>query len=195
MSDPNFEHLKKEKHIIDIAKANGYGLLAFPVFTALYLVPYILVWGDRFKFSYIKENFNGIEFGIGTFSLFIILVVGIVLHELIHGITWAVFAKRGFKSIKFGFMVKMLTPYCHCKEPLKVKHYVLGAIMPAIILGFIPAIIAIAIGSFKLLLFAIFFSVAAIGDFMIIYLIRKEPKNSYIQDHPSEADYYVYKEE
>ena len=61
-------------------------------------------------------------------------------------------------NMKFGVIWKMLTPYCHCKEPLKVGQYILGGVMPAVILGIIPCIIAIIIGHFGLLLFGIFFT-------------------------------------
>ena len=108
---------------------------------------------------------------INLFIIFIILIFGIVLHELIHGITWAKFAKAGFKSIKFGILKEMLTPYCHCKEPLKVKHYIFGAITPAIITGIIPAITAIFTGNLWLLIFGMLFTMAAAGDFMIINLV------------------------
>jgi hypothetical protein len=67
------------------------------------------------------------------FIVLIALTIGIILHEL-HGITWAKYTKDGFKSIRFGVLWKFLTPYCHCKEPL-VKHYIIGGIMPAIVLG------------------------------------------------------------
>ncbi|WP_225600661.1 hypothetical protein [Myroides odoratimimus] len=45
-----------------------------------------------------------------------------------------------------------------------------------------------------MLLFGIFFTVSAMGDFMIIYLIHKEDKDTWVQDHPSEAGYYLLKQ-
>jgi hypothetical protein len=122
-----------------------------------------------------------------------ILILGIIVHELIHGITWAKFADNGFKSIKFGVLWKMLTPYCHCKEPLTVRQYTIGAIAPAIILGFLPAIIAILTGNLGLLIFGIFFTMAAGGDFLIVNMISKENKDDLVQDHPSEAGCYIYR--
>ncbi len=87
----------------------------------------------------------------------------------------------------------MLTPYCHCKEPLKIKHYIIGAIMPAIILGLLPAIYAVIYGSLNWLLFGVFFTMAAAGDFLVINLIYKENMNDYVQDHPKEAGCYIYR--
>lgn len=131
--------------------------------------------------------------GLGFLLIFGILILGIVLHELIHGITWAIFAKEGFKSIKFGVLWKKLTPYCHCKEVLNVRQYIIGAITPAIIMGIVPSIIAIMIGNFGLLIFGMFFTMAAGGDFLIINLIRKENSSDLVQDHSSEAGCYIYR--
>jgi hypothetical protein len=95
--------------------------------------------------------------------------------------------------MKFGVLWKTLNPYCHCQEPLRVRQYIIGAITPAIILGFIPSILAIVIGNLELLLFGMFFTMAALGDFLIINLLRKENKSDLVQDHPSEAGCYIYR--
>ena len=65
-----------------------------------------------------------------------------VIHELIHGIFRAMCAKNGWKSISFGFIAKYVTPYCSCNEALTKFGYIVGAMMPTVILGFIPAIVA-----------------------------------------------------
>lgn len=185
----NLENYTQEKLTIDIVKANVYGVLILIPIALLYGLPYFLIWGNEINASGLKEMARF----AGGLLILVSLAGGIVLHELIHGIVWACCAKKGFKSIRFGVLWKLVTPYCHCSEPLKVKHYMLGAIMPAIILGLLPAIIAIVIGNLLLLIFAVFFTMAAIGDFMIINLIRKEEMNTLVLDHPSEAGCYVYR--
>jgi hypothetical protein len=69
----------------------------------------------------------------------------------------------------------------------------MGAIAPAIILGFIPSVVAIIIGNFGLLIFGLVFTVVAAGDFLIINLLRKENKDDFVEDHPSEAGCYIYR--
>ena len=78
------------------------------------------------------------------FAIFFILII---VHELIHGVSRAMYAKSGWKSISFGFIAKNLTPYCACNDPLTKFAYIFGAMMPAVILGFIPGIISIVIGN------------------------------------------------
>lgn len=120
------------------------------------------------------------------------MVAGVVVHELIHGIAWSSFAKDGFKSIRFGVLWKSVTPYCHCKEPLLVRQYQIGAAAPGIILGIIPAIIALFTGSLLWLAFGLFFTMAAGGDLMIILMLKNEDLNHLVQDHPSKIGCLVY---
>ena len=191
------ENYRKETLTIDIVKANIYGLLLFIPIAIMFIFPYILIWSEQFSFAAIREFSKQLvetHFVVFFWGLLIFLG-GIIIHELIHGIVFAIYAKGGFRSIRFGVMWKMLTPYCHCKEPLLVKHYILGAVMPAIMLGIIPAIASIIIGSFGLLLFGVFFTMAGIGDFMVIHLLRNEKMNDMVQDHPSEAGCYIFREE
>lgn len=182
----------REQRTIDLVQANRYALLAVVPLALAYVLPFYLLWGHRYTLAWLKlaaDRLFGPALGWGL----LVLLLGIVLHELIHGLTWAIHAKRGFRSIRFGVWWKMLAPYCHCKEPLRVRQYIIGALMPAIIMGFTPAMLAMALGSAKLLVFALFFTVAAMGDFMIIQLIRKEPADTLVLDHPSEAGCYVFR--
>lgn len=194
----NLEEYKKEKLTINLIWANVFGLLiVIPIFL-LFGLPYFLIWNSQFQADNLRLLISNIkpDFIVGqTVIIFVLLFAGIVLHELIHGITWSRFTEKGFKSIRFGVLWKMLTPYCHCKEPLKVKQYILGAIMPSIIVGIIPCVIAILIGNFGLLIFGVFFTMAAAGDFLIINLLRKENKDDLVLDHPSEAGCYIYRKE
>lgn len=190
------ENFKKEKKTIALAKANVYGFLLLIPITLIYLTPFYFRWEEKLTLDAFNNLFVdfGVATGIFTGLLFLLVVmVGVVCHELIHGITWAKFAKKGFKSIKFGILKEMLTPYCHCREPLKLRQYLLGAMMPGLVMGVLPWLISLLVGSVPLLVFAIFFTMTAMGDLMIVQLIFKEDPNSYVLDHPSEAGCYVYR--
>jgi len=43
-------------------------------------------------------------------------------------------------------------------------------------------------------IFVLFFTKAEAGDFLIIYLLRKEYMNDLVQDHPHEAGCYIYRQ-
>ena len=187
------ENYRKEKLTIDLVWANVFGVLILIPIGLLFGLPFYFIWKPQLDIKQYLDSTGPLGACLGFLLIFGILILGIVLHELIHGIIWAKFAKEGFKSIKFGVLWEMLTPYCHCKEALTVRQYIIGAIAPAIILGIIPAIIAIMTGNLGLLIFGMLFTMAAGGDFLIINLIRKESSSDLVQDHPSEAGCFIYR--
>lgn len=189
------ENYIRVKYSIDILKANKFGIKILLVTVVGALLLFYIFWSNSFltKLSNLINPEGFWDFLGGIFTLFIVLIIGVIAHELIHGIFWALFTKKGFSSIKFGILKQYFTPYCHCKEPLKVKHYIIGAIMPAVVLGFIPIIVSFVYGLLGWLLFGIFFTAAAGGDFLMINMLRKEHMNDWTKDHPSEAGYYIYR--
>jgi len=187
------EDYHKVQLTIDLVKANVFAIVLMLPIVLIFGLPYFLIWGVGFNSSDIRSLTKVLSPELMGLVLILVFTLGIILHELIHGIVWSRYTSNGFKSIRFGVLWKMLTPYCHCKEPLKVKEYIMGALMPAIILGFIPGILAIIIGNFGLLIFGIIFTTAASGDFMIINLLKNEDKDDYVQDHPSEAGCFIYR--
>ncbi|HYG01184.1 MAG TPA: DUF3267 domain-containing protein [Chryseosolibacter sp.] len=185
--------LLKEEITMTEREANMKALLLiFPIMT-LILTPYLALHLDSFTTESTKAWLDTWGGWKGIISMLAILISGIIAHELIHGITFALFAREGFRSIRFGILMKSMTPYCHCKEPLTATQYRISTIMPAIVLGIIPALIGIYNGSAGLLLFGLFFTIAAGGDFLILYLLRKQPTNVLIQDHPEKIGCFVFK--
>ena len=179
---------------IDIYKANSILLLLIIPVSAIFILPFYLLWQDALPAN-AEELLLFLKSFVNTkLILFLIyLIMGIVLHELIHGAIWALFAKRGWKSIKFGFLWQYLTPYCHCYDELKMKYYLLGALSPAIILGFIPAILSLFIGNVSLLLLGIFFILTAVGDILISIELFKESFDDVVMDHPDLPGCYIKK--
>lgn len=191
MNQENSNH--KELRIINLKEANAKAICFLLIIFVVYAVPYTLIWYNSFSKEFFKASIIWMDYyPIWSTPLIFILVplLGIVVHELIHGVFWAIFAKRGWKSIKFGYLKETATPYCHCNEPLLVWQYSIGTIMPFVALGLLPAIWACATGNVLLFVFAVIFSATAVGDFMILDMVRKEKSNTYVQDHPSEAGYY-----
>ncbi len=118
------------------------------------------------------------------------IIILIVLHELLHGITWAVFAKNHFRSIDFGVSWKMITPYCTCSEPLKKWQYLLGSAMPTLILGYGLTAVAAACSSFPLLVLAVLMIFGGGGDIFIILkmlMFVPEAEDVVYYDHPYEC--------
>lgn len=158
-------------------------VLAIPIIVCLAIV---YVWCNIKHFT----GF-GILLDTNVFLKLIIILIGffalIIIHELIHGITWSLFTEKGWKSISFGFIVKYMTAYCTCDEPLKKGQYIIGGLMPTLILGIIPAVIAIINGSITLFAIGAIMTLAGGGDLTIIMkliLFKTKGKEVVYMDHP-----------
>ena len=46
-----------------------------------------------------------------------------------------------------------------------------------------------------LLILGVLFISAASGDFMVVWILRKESLNSFVQDHTSEPGCFIYKKQ
>lgn len=139
---------------------------------------------------------GGIIFENGDLGFFIVAnIVLIVLHEAVHGVTWACFTKKRLKSIEFGFMISTCTPYCTCSEPLKKWQYILGSLMPLFVVGYIPSVIAIFVGKMWLLLVALIMIIGAGGDIIISHrMVRyKSEKDEVVYyDHPTKCGFITF---
>lgn len=120
------------------------------------------------------------------------VILGIVVHECFHGITWAFFSPAKWRDINFGFQWKTLTPYAHCKVPMKLPHYMLGAFMPGLLLGILPYLYGLISGNGIIAAAGFFFTFVACGDFWILYSLRNEPRTAMVKDHPVNAGCVVY---
>lgn len=139
--------------------------------------------------AFFLRNVSGVIVAGNMLIWLLVLVVLIVVHELIHGITWAVFAPHHWKAVEFGFIAKYLTPYCTCGEPLARYQYVIGALMPTLILGIIPAMFAIFSGNLFWLLTGCMMVLGGGGDMAIVLKLLRHHSGTdavYI-DHPYEA--------
>lgn len=134
---------------------------------------------------------GGSIFGIG--AVVVIFVLLMIPHEFLHGLTWKLASKGSWQDIKFGIMWKKLcTPYCHCGKPMQVRHFRLVLLMPLCVLGILPCMLSLCIGSPVLLAYGIVGIVAASGDIWMTWLLRNEDANTRIYDHPSAAGFFLF---
>lgn len=183
--------MKERKETINIYMANIMALVLLIPSAIFGIAIYTLRWGADRLISDLTDSFQPPS----PFLFALILIIGIVVHELIHGLFWSMGAKNGFKSISFGVMWKMLTPYCHCSEPLKVPDYRRGALAPLVILGILPLLALALIPSAGLLWFGVIMTSSAAGDIMVAWKLRKEDPSNTVLDHDSEAGYLVFEPE
>jgi len=183
------DNYTKEEIIVNIVWANIFGVIVLIIAILLFGIPFYSLWHEKII------NIQKIM-AIKNFAIYLLLLFSLIfIHELIHGIFFIIFTKNKLKSIKFGFMSakKLFTPYCHCREKLKIRHYRIAIIMPLIIMGIIPTITSIIIGNIFLLFWGIICIMAACGDILIFIKTLKQKRDSWVFDHPTEAGFYIYK--
>ena len=130
--------------------------------------------------------------------LFLALLLLTAVHEGIHALTWAMFGKDYWKSIRFGVIWKALTPYCTCAQPMKRGQYILGAAMPTLVLGIGLTAAAALTGIFWVFILALAMIFGGGGDFTIILKIllhRQCGKEAVYYDHPYECGVVVFEKD
>lgn len=178
----------KTEYTLSIAKTNIYAIIMLLPIAVILGTPFFIIHGLELN---ILKDFSLIKLFGGVLAVMAIFLLGIVAHELLHGIGWIFFTKGKFKAISFGIKWEYLTPYCHCSEPLRKWQFVIGAALPGFVLGILPAIISYFNGSFSWWFFGFFFTASAGGDIIALWMLRKVPKGVLIQDHPSELGFLV----
>ena len=158
-----------------------------------FIIPILLVFGLPFYLIWNENVLTALRFRSLLFLL-LFIVSGVIIHELLHGVVWALFSKYGFRSIRFGIKWEFLTPYCHCIEPLRVWQFMAGALAPVLFMGLIPALWSLVNGNTLLMFFGIFYIWTAAGDIFAVWILRRFDHNQLILDHPDELGFIVEKE-
>ena len=181
---------RKTDLTIGVVKAN---LLALIV-----MLPFAVLSGavvlSRVSFLSMAELMSPFDFLL--FLLVMLLLTAV--HEGIHALTCAMFAKDHWKSIRFGVIWKALTPYCPCAQPMKRGQYILGAAMPTLVLGIGLTAAAALTGVFWVFILAIAMIFGGGGDFPIILKIllhRQRGKEAVYYDHPYECGVVVFEKD
>ena len=91
--------------------ANLYGILvALPFVTAVILA--FVFGGNSVR--------HIVSFSIDLIIFAGILILSIPVHEGLHALFWGL-ARGSFKGIRFGVVVRALTPFCACAYPFRPR--------------------------------------------------------------------------
>lgn len=115
------------------------------------------------------------------------LVLGIMIHELIHGMAWALAARRSLSIIRFGISWKAMAPHAQCTVPLPASAYRLGAAAPGVLLGVVPSLVGAVTGRGAVAVFGWLMILGAGGDLVVLWLIRSLRGDVPLRDHPTRA--------
>lgn len=172
--------LMNQELTISTGKAQLYGIGASLVGVLLLWMPYQWLWGGNLR------DVGKLPSEVWMLSLGV-LFVGAIIHEYIHGITAVYYGKVKWSQTKFGIQWKTLTPYFHSTVPMPVEKYRVVVLMPLLVMGVLPYLLALVLGNGWVLAFGIAFTVSAFGDVLILWMMRNLGQGQPVQDHPSKV--------
>jgi hypothetical protein len=165
---------------ISMIVANLVAFAMFPAFAVVLLGPYALIRGGDTLWESLETAFR-LPWFIPIFFLLI------VVHEGLHAVGFAGFGHVARRDITFGVKWLTLTPYAHTGVPMPASAYRVAVLLPAVVLGLVPALIGLLVGNGILAAWGTLMLGAAGGDLAILWAIRSVPNRAIIRDHPSKA--------
>ena len=166
---------EKVEVLIDPKKMNQQATIYTIAIGLISIALYYSIWGFTWNLS------------VTAFLKFYVFgFIGILIHELIHAIGFIVIGKVKLSDIKFGFILKNMTPYAHCKIPLSMRAYKISILLPVLITGFLPLSIGLATNNLLTVVVSAFLIAGGIGDWIIYRKLRPFSKHAVVSDHPTE---------
>ncbi len=140
------------------------------------LVPFVLA-----------HDMLALLYGIHPLEVLVGFVLLIVLHEGIHAIGWKIASGLPWSAFTFGFAWRAMAPYCHAKQPMNVRAYRIGAVLPLILTGIVPWLIGLALADATITVLGTLLITGAVGDIYVLWSLREMPASARVIDHESNA--------
>ncbi len=163
---------------MSVVRANVIGLGWLPLAALLALGPFVLLRGGA-------PLAAGLP-GRGVLPIVILIIVASILaHESLHALGFLLFGRVPRSSVRLGFHRRTLTPFAACNTAVTAGAYRKAALLPAVVLGVVPSILGVIVGSPALTLWGWVMLALAGGDLAAVWAIRRVPGESLVLDHPS----------
>lgn len=143
--------------------------LNMTILNILSIILFILVSG----IIYLIEHHDNYIITLPISTFFILMFLWLIIHELLHGLAFALFKEVKKENITFGMFLEKGIFYCMCKQNIGKKVILTSLLFPLIIIGFITLIIGMIINNYELVFLSILNIVSSIGDIvMTIYFLK-----------------------
>jgi hypothetical protein len=161
------------------ATAMMIAVAMIPLAMILLIIPFQLRWN---AFAPRLPGERGLLVLIGLLAG---LLAGLLLHEMVHllGYRWLGRVAPGVAKLSFGRAA--LAPQIRCDQPVPAGVYRRILLLPGVVLGIVPGLVAITVGSWMLLIWAVWMTVAAGGDVAGLWAMRGVPADTPVLSHPS----------
>lgn len=165
---------------IPLDQISRRGMIISLALMVVTLLPHLLIRG-------FDPEFRAGEYLAGFILVFVLLIA----HEATHALGWIIFGGVPIRKIRFGFALKTLTPYAHAQVAMPATGYRIGTLLPGIVTGLLPVIIGTIINQAWITAAGAFLTSGAVGDLLVLYVIRNIPGTALVIDHPTNAGCYV----
>ena len=112
-----------------------------------------------------------------SFGLFILMFIWLIIHELLHGVGFAIFKEVSIKNLSLGMFLEKGVFYCMCKQKITKKVILTSLLFPLSIIGIITLIIGMVINSYTLVFLSVANIVSSIGDIVMTIYFLKTPND------------------
>mgnify|MGYP000855322259 CR=1 FL=1 len=151
------------------------------VFVAL-LAPFQLLWA---KTPRLPERWPG----MALLAELALLLGGMVLRDAasMAAYRWIGRAPRGSTHLLAGpkTFLKSVGPRVRCDAPVSARAYRAILLLPMLLLGVLPGVVGVLIGSWLLLIWGMFLIVGCSGDLVTLWAIRGLPGTTPVRSHPT----------
>lgn len=110
----------------------------------------------------------------------VIALAAIPVHEALHYVGFRM-AGAPAAAIRFGFAPDV-GPFCACSAPLRLRGYIVAIVLPVLVLGGIPWLLAMYAGTLSCTAFSAIQVLLGGGDFVALRLALRHDGNPWVRD-------------
>lgn len=163
---------------MSVVQANLIAVGWLPLSGLLVLGPFFEIWG-RGPLAVAVLRATDLRIAIPA------VLLGVLIHEALHAVGFLTLGRVPPALVRLGFQRRTLTPYASCTAAITAGAYRGAALLPALVLGVLPALVALLLGSGGLALWAWVMLALAGGDLAAVWAMRRLAADARVLDHPT----------
>lgn len=147
------------------------------VIVSLCALLYYFIWG-------VEPLIWGVQKFFSSMGVPLVLI-GLFLNEFFYRLTLAIFCKFPMSKFWYGFNIGQLMKCGDRDIPAGVKYYRIALFLPHLIIGFLPLVWGIAINHPSIFIFGFLFTIASVGDLVLLWEMRHLNSENAVSELPS----------
>lgn len=144
---------------------------------------------------FVVSNFYPLLMHFDLITLFLLMFLWLVFHEILHGIGFVIFPEVNFRNITFGMLLERGIFYCMCKQKIGKKTIMVSLLFPVLLIGILTFVIGMYWHHFEIVYLSILNIVGSVGDLVMFCYFLKVPWNIQYLDLDDCTSFTVVSEE